>query len=214
MTQGYKYHKLRKTFGKFFRSYSELLSKFGAISFSRNHSPSLLRWSCLQTKEGQRRSEFHLVGLESNETPSTSSVWPSAHREDYRSCAWPFLQPCADHSLKRCILTTSNKAVGTLWRALSNPLRGNRVRIPVPLIVSRDSFSLSTWARAQTARSTAYLNGCPYIFFDILLFYYICLCTTFLLPLRFGWLLVLSPLKGWLFTFFKCVSFWLHGCCG
>ena len=33
LTEGYKYHKLRKTFGKFFRSYSELLSKFGAISF-------------------------------------------------------------------------------------------------------------------------------------------------------------------------------------
>ena len=33
LTQGYRYHKLRKTFGKFIRSYSELLSKFGAISF-------------------------------------------------------------------------------------------------------------------------------------------------------------------------------------
>ena len=33
LTQGYRYHTLRKTFGKFFRSYSELLSKFGAISF-------------------------------------------------------------------------------------------------------------------------------------------------------------------------------------
>ena len=32
-TQGYSYHKLRKTFGKFFRSYFELLSEFGAISF-------------------------------------------------------------------------------------------------------------------------------------------------------------------------------------
>ena len=31
-SQGYRYHKLRKT-GKFFRSYSELLSKFGAIPF-------------------------------------------------------------------------------------------------------------------------------------------------------------------------------------
>ena len=28
-----RYHKLRKTFGKFFRSYSELLSEFGDISF-------------------------------------------------------------------------------------------------------------------------------------------------------------------------------------
>ena len=27
LTQGYRYHKLRKTFGKFFRSYSELLSR-------------------------------------------------------------------------------------------------------------------------------------------------------------------------------------------
>ena len=33
LTQGYRYHKLRKTFGKFFRSYSEHLSKFGDISF-------------------------------------------------------------------------------------------------------------------------------------------------------------------------------------
>ena len=33
LTQGYKYHKLLKTFWKFFRSYSELLSKFGDISF-------------------------------------------------------------------------------------------------------------------------------------------------------------------------------------
>ena len=32
LTQGNRYHRLRKTFG-FFRSYSELLSKFGDISF-------------------------------------------------------------------------------------------------------------------------------------------------------------------------------------
>ena len=32
-TQGYRYHKLRKTSRKFFRSYSDLLSKFGEISF-------------------------------------------------------------------------------------------------------------------------------------------------------------------------------------
>ena len=33
LTQGCRYHKLRKTLGKFFSSYPELLSKFGAISF-------------------------------------------------------------------------------------------------------------------------------------------------------------------------------------
>ena len=63
----------------------------------------------------------------------------------------------------------------------------------------------------QTARSTAYFNGCPYIF-DILLHYYICLCTTFLWPLRFGWLLVLSLYEEDYLQIFKCVSFWLHGC--
>ena len=31
--QGYKYHKLQNTFRKYFRSYSDLLSKFGEISF-------------------------------------------------------------------------------------------------------------------------------------------------------------------------------------
>ena len=36
--------------------------------------------------------------------------------------------------------------------------------------VSRDSFSLWTYARVQTARSKAYFNGCPYIF---LMYYYI-----------------------------------------
>ena len=33
LTRGNRYHKLRKTFGKFFRSFSDLLSKFGEISF-------------------------------------------------------------------------------------------------------------------------------------------------------------------------------------
>ena len=33
LTQGYRYHKVRKTFGKLFMSYSDLLSKFGEISF-------------------------------------------------------------------------------------------------------------------------------------------------------------------------------------
>ena len=33
LTQGYRYNKLRKTFGKFFRSYSELLSKFVKYRF-------------------------------------------------------------------------------------------------------------------------------------------------------------------------------------
>ena len=41
MTQGYGYHKLRITFGKFFMSYSEFLSKFGVVSFQEYVSEGL-----------------------------------------------------------------------------------------------------------------------------------------------------------------------------
>ena len=41
LTQCYRYHKFRKTFGKFFRSNSELLSKFGDISFQEDVSKGI-----------------------------------------------------------------------------------------------------------------------------------------------------------------------------
>ena len=41
LTQGYRYLKRRKTLGKFLRSYSKLLSKFGAISFQEYVSKGL-----------------------------------------------------------------------------------------------------------------------------------------------------------------------------
>ena len=44
--------------------------------------------------------------------------------------------------------------------------------------------------------------------------WYTCLCTTFLWPLHFGWLLVPSLHKDNDLQIFKCVSFWLHGFCG
>ena len=62
---------------------------FPRIFVKRNLSPGLLRWSSLQTKEGQRHNDFHLVGFENSQTPSTT-VLPSDHREDYMSCAWSF----------------------------------------------------------------------------------------------------------------------------
>ena len=66
------YDNLRETFGKFFRSYSGLLSKFCAISFQeyikRNPSLSLVRWYHVQntSKEGQVRGELHLVVFENS----------------------------------------------------------------------------------------------------------------------------------------------------
>ena len=36
------------------------------------------------------RSKFCLVGFENSKTHSTSKVWSKDHREDDRSCTWPF----------------------------------------------------------------------------------------------------------------------------
>ena len=72
LTPGYRYHKLRKTFGKFFRSYSELLSKFGdtCISFQEYVSKGIshpvfygdLAYKLRRVKD----TEFHLVGFENS----------------------------------------------------------------------------------------------------------------------------------------------------
>ena len=73
----------------------------------------------------------------------------------------PFTALCRSF-LKRCTLT--NKVVGTIWRALSKPHQRRQGPDPRPLwLLVGDSFSLWTWARVQTAHSTAYFNGCPYI---------------------------------------------------
>ena len=68
LTQGYRYHKLRKTYGKFFCSYSELLSKFGDISFQDYVSQGISHpvfYGDIVYKL-RRVKEFHLVGLENS----------------------------------------------------------------------------------------------------------------------------------------------------
>ena len=60
---------------------------------------------------------------------------------------------------KHCTLT--NKAVGYMTGLVQTSSEATRSWSPSPLVVSRDSLSLLTWARVQTARSTAYFDGCP-----------------------------------------------------
>ena len=110
--------------------------------------------------------------------------------------------------LKRCTLT--NKAVGTIWWALSKPplRRQGPAWSPSPLIVIRDSFRLWTWDRVQTARSRAYFNWCPFIF---LIYYYITIyvCVSHFHDLSaFGWLLVPILFKeDYLHIFFNVCPF-------
>ena len=72
--------------------------------------------------------------------------------------------------LKRCTLT--NKAVGTIWRALSKPPQRRQGPDPRPLWFLVGTPSAFGPELAYRPRSTAYFNGCPYIFY-ILLYYYI-----------------------------------------
>ena len=175
LTQGYRYHKLRKTFGKFFRSYSELLSKFGEISFQGYVSQGIAH----PVFYGDLVYKLRRVKGEANFISSGSKIVKRLRRRQYDPAIiertiglvlGPFTALYRSF-LKRCTLT--NKAVGTIWRALSKPSsEATGSWSPSPLIVSRDSFSLWTWARVQTARSTAYFNGVArYFWYTLILLY-------------------------------------------
>ena len=135
MTQGYRYHKLRKTFGKFFRSYSEHLSKFGAISFQEYISKGITH----PVFYGDLVYKLRRVKSESNFISSGSKIVKRIRRRQYdpeiieRTIGFvlgPFTALYRSF-LKHC--TLSNKAVGTIWRALSKPPQRRQGPDPRPL---------------------------------------------------------------------------------
>ena len=135
LRQGYRYHKLRKTFGKFFRSYSELLSKFGAISFQEYVSKGITH----PVFYGDLVYKLRRVKNESNFISSGSKIVKRLRRRQYDPeiiektiglVLGPFTALYRSF-LKRCTLT--NKAVGTIWRALSKPPQRRQGPDPRPL---------------------------------------------------------------------------------
>ena len=123
LTQGYRYHKLRKTFGKFFRSYSELLSKFGDISFQEY----VFKGISHPVFYGDLVYKLRRVKDTPNFISSGSKIVKRLRRRQYdpliiETTIGLVLGPCTALCrlfLKHCTLT--NKAVGTIWRALSKP---------------------------------------------------------------------------------------------
>ena len=123
LTQGYRYHKLRKTFGKFFRSYSELLSKFGDISLQEYLSKGISH----PIFYGDLVYKLRRVKDTPNYFSSGSKIFKRLRRWQYDPViiertiglvlgpSTAFYEPF----LKHCTLT--NKAMGTIWRALSKP---------------------------------------------------------------------------------------------
>ena len=116
LTQGYRYRKLRKAFGKLFSSYSELLSKFGAISFQEYLSKGITHpvfHSDLVYKIRKVKGEANLISSGSKivkrlrRRPND----PPIIERTIGLVLGPFTALCISF-LKRCTLT--NKAVGTL----------------------------------------------------------------------------------------------------
>ena len=123
LTQSYRYHKLRKTFGKFFRSYSEFLSKFGDISLQEYLSKGISH----PVFYGDLVYKLRRVKDTPNFILSGSKIVKRLRRRQYdpviiERTIGLVLGPSTalyEPFLKHCTLT--NKAVGTIWRALSKP---------------------------------------------------------------------------------------------
>ena len=123
LTQGYRYHKLRKTFRKCFRSYSELLSKFGDISFQEYVSKGISH----PVIYGDLVYKLRRIKDTPNFISSGLTIVKRLRRLQYdrliidRTICLVLDPSTALYRpfLKHCTLT--NKALGTIWRAFSKP---------------------------------------------------------------------------------------------
>ena len=81
-----------------------------------------------------------------------------------------------------------------------------------PLIVSRDSFSLLTWASFQTTENSLLWRMSLYIFDNYAVFITLHVCVIILMASLslFIWLLVLGLYKEGYLQLFRCVSVWFH----
>ena len=168
LTQGYRYHKLRKTFGKFFRSYSELLSKFGDISFQEY----VFKGISHPVFYGDLVYKLRRVKDTPNFISSGSKIVKRLRRRQYdpliiETTIGLVLGPCTALCrlfLKHCTLT--NKAVGTIWRALSKPpqkRQGPDLR-PLWLLVGTPSAIRPELAFSRAEHSLPYSDVTIYIF--------------------------------------------------
>ena len=168
LTHGYIYHKLRKTFGKFFGSYSELLSKFGDISFQEYVSKAISHPIFF----GDVVYKLRRVKDWLNFISSGSKIVKRLRRRQYdpliieRTIGLVLGPSTALYIpfLKHCTLT--NKAVWTIWRALSKPpqrRQGPFLR-PLWLLVETPSAIRPELASRRAEHSLPYSDVTIYIF--------------------------------------------------
>ena len=128
----YRHHKLRKTFGKFFRAYSDLLSKFGEISFQEYVSEGISQ----PVFYGDLIYKLRRVKCEANFVSSGSKIVKRIRRRKYdpvvieRTIGLVLGPSTALYRsfLKHCTLT---RQWGLYYGTCSNLLRGDKALILV-----------------------------------------------------------------------------------
>ena len=133
LTQGCRYHKLRKTFGKFFRSYSDLLSKFGEILFQEYVTEGISHpvfYGDLVFKLRRVRCEASFVSLGSKKRIRRRKYDPLIIEWTIGLVLGPSIVLYRSF-LEHCTLT--NKAMGTIWREVLKPSQRRQGPDPRPL---------------------------------------------------------------------------------
>ena len=196
-------------FGKFFRSYSELLSKFSDISFQEYLSKGISHpvfYGDLVYKLRRVKDTPHFIS-------SGSKIVKRLRRRQYdpviidRTIGLVLGPSTALHEpfLKHCTLT--NKAVWTIWRALSKPpqrWQGPDL-CPLWLLVETPSAIRPELAFSRAEHSRPYSDVAKYIFDDIILLN-ILFVYWFLWPLRCGYCFVVY-IRRFIYKFLNVCPF-------
>ena len=174
------YHKLRKTFGKIFRPFSELLSKLGDISFKEYVSRGISH----PVFYGDLVYKLRIVEDKPNFISSGSKIVKRLRRRQYdtliieRTIGLVFGPSTALYRpfIKHCTLT--NKAVGTIWRDLSKLPQGRQGPDPHPLwlLVGNPVVIRPALASRRAEHSLPFFDVTIYIFLIYDIYYLCCLC--------------------------------------
>ena len=174
LTQGYRYHKLRETFGKFFGSYYELLSKFGAISFQEHVSIGITNpvfYNDLVYKLTRVRGEENVISSGSKIVKRIRRQYDPITIEMTIGILLGQLTALYRSFIKRCTLT--NNSVGTIWRALSKPPQRRQGPDPRPLwllVGTPSAFGHELAYRVRVAQPTLMIVPI-YFWYTIILLY-------------------------------------------
>ena len=180
-----------KTFGKFYRWYSELLSNFSKISFQENVYEGISH----PVFYGDLVYKVRRVKCEANFVSSGSKIVNRLRRRHVDPVIIErriglVLGPSTTlyrSFPKRC--TPIHKAVGTIWRDLSKPPQTRRDPGTRPLWLLVGAPSVLEPELASRLEEHSLLWWMPLYNFDILFLH---VCVVILWPLRLAWLSVLG----------------------